>query len=264
MNIESAQPARSPAFVSFLRIVKIASAIMVVMIFSLGVLSLMALEKFKKTLNEVTESRIGVIAFDIKDTIEQGLALGYNLAALQNVQDTIQRARGRDQKVSSIYVIGRQGETLYRVPDSAPDLKPDAVEKFRKESAKGPLGSLREGDFLDAFTNLQNSFSQPVGVLLIKYDASSLDERFVDFRNTFFRQVIIFLFAGVVVATIAIWILLKQFDRADSILAASLESDVDLKDDQSKAPPAELALFKAKHREALDAIIAPEKVLEAR
>ena len=264
MNVESAQHARSAAFVSFLRIVKIALAITLVMIFSLGVLSVMALEKFKNTLEEVTESRIGVIAFDIKDTIEQGLAMGYNLAALQNVQDAIRLARGRDSKISSIYVIGRQGETLYRTPETAPDLQPEAVEKFRKESAKGPLGSLRDGAFLDAFTNLQNSFSQPVGLILIKYDAASLDERFVDFRKTFFRQVIIFLFAGVVVATIAIWILLKRFDRVDSILAASLEADVDLKFDQSKAPPAELAAFKVKHREALDAIIAAEKVLEAR
>jgi len=264
MNIKSAQPDRSQAIVALLRVVKIALAIMVVMIFSLGVLSVMALEKFKNTLNEVTESRIGVIAFDIKDTIEQGLAMGYNLAALQNVQDAIRLARSRDSKIASIYVVGRQGETLYRAPDTAPDLKPEAVEKFRKESAKGPLASLREGTFLDAFTNLQNSFSQPVGVLLIKYDAASLDERYIDFRKTFFRQVIIFLFAGVLVATIAIWILLKRFDRVDSILAASLEAEVNLDFDKSKAPPAELAAFKAKHREALDAIIAAEKVLEAR
>lgn len=264
MNITSAHPARSQALAALLRVVKIALAILVVMIFSLGVLSVMALEKFKNSLNEVTESRIGVIAFDIKDSIEQGLAMGYNLPALQNVQDTIRRARGRDQKISSIYVIGRQGETLYRTPDTAPDLKPDAVEKFRKASAKGPLASLRDGVFLDAFTILQNSFSQTVGILLVKYDASSLDERYAAFRTTFFRQVVIYLFAGVVVATIAIWILLSRFDRVDSILAASLDAEVNLNVDQSKVPPAELAAFKARHREALDAIIAAEKVLEAR
>ena len=264
MNIKSAHPDRSTVLVAFLRVVKIALAIMVVMIFSLGVLSVMALEKFKNSLNEVTESRIGVIAFDIKDTIELGLAMGYNLPALQNVQDTIRRARSRDQKISSIYVIGRQGETLYRAPDTAPDLKQDAVEKFRKASAKGPLASLRDGVFLDAFTNLQNSFSQPVGILLIKYDAASLEERYAAFRTTFFRQVIIFLFVGVVIATFAIWLLLRRFDLVDSNLAASLDAEVSLRVDQSKAPPAELAAFKAKHREALEAIIAAERVLEAR
>ena len=264
MNIKSAHPDRSQALVALLRVVKIALAIMLVMIFSLGVLSVMALEKFKNSLIEVTESRIGVIAFDIKDTIEQGLAMGYNLSALQNVQDAIRRARSRDQKISSIYVIGRQDETLYRAPDTAPDLKQDAVEKFRKASAKGPLASLRDGVFLDAFTNLQNSFSQPVGILLIKYDAASLEARYAAFRASFFRQVIIFLIAGVVIATIAIWILLKRFDRVDAILAASIDSTANLKFDQSKAPPAELAAFKAKHREALDAILAAEKVLEAR
>jgi len=252
------QPRRS---VTVARAIKIAAAIMAVMIFALGVLSVMALEKFNSSLKEVTESRIGVIAFDVQDNIEQGLALGINLQALQNVQDTIRRAQGRDKKISAIYVIGRQGETLYRVPDAAPDLTAEAVEKFRKASGKGPLGSLRDGNFLNAFTTLQNSFSQTVGILLIKYDASSLQDRYVAFRAIFFRQVLIFLFAGIAVATVAIWILLNKFDAMDAALAASIDSNALAETSAGTERPTELAAFKAKEREALEAISAAEALL---
>ena len=250
--------------VSAARVAKIAGAIMAVMVFALGVLSVMALEKFNSSLNDVTESRIGVIAFDVQDNIEQGLALGINLPALQNVQDTIRRALGRDPKISAIYVIGRQGETLYRVPDSAPELDATAVEKFRKATPKGPLASSREGNFLNAFTNLQNSFAQTVGILLIKYDASSLAERYGAFRAIFIRQVLIFLFAGTAVATLAIWLLLKRFDAMDAILAESLASSDSQSATEGKELPPEFTSFKAKESEALAAIAAAEKLLEAK
>jgi sensor histidine kinase regulating citrate/malate metabolism len=255
---------QSQRLAALARVVKIAGAIMAVMIFALGVLSVMALEKFNSSLKDVTESRIGVIAFDVQDNIEQGLALGINLPALQNVQDTIRRALARDAKISAIYVIGRQGETLYRVPDGAPDLTPEAAEKFRKASTKGPLASLRDGSFLNAFAPLQNSFSQTVGILLIKYDASSLEARYAAFRALFFRQVMLFLFGGVAVATVAIWILLKKFDAMDAVLAASLDSNPDPGAAGDLGRPAELAAFKAKEYEALEAIAAAEKLLVAR
>ena len=264
MSSTSVLAHRSQRLVIVARVARIALAIMAVMLFALGVLSVMALEKFNSSLNEVTESRIGVIAFDVQDNIEQGLALGINLQALQNVQDTIRRAQGRDAKIAAIYVIGRQGETLYRVPDAAPDLTVEAVERIRKASSKGPLSSIREGNFLNAFTNLQNSFSQTVGILLIKYDASSLGERYVAFRAIFLRQVLIFLFAGTAVATVAIWILLRRFDAMDAFLAASLESDATSEIGGEEARHGEFATFNAKEIEALEAIAAAEKLLVAK
>lgn len=261
MSSTSVLAHRSQRLAVVARVARIALAIMAVMLFALGVLSVMALEKFNSSLNDVTESRIGVIAFDVQDNIEQGLALGINLQALQNVQDTIRRAQGRDVKISAIYVIGKQGETLYRVPDAAPDLSGEAVEKFRKARGKGPLSSFREGNFLNAFTNLQNSFSQTVGILLIKYDASSLAERYAAFRALFFRQVLIFLFAGTAIATVAVWLLLTRFDAADAALAASLDFDTSAEIGGGETRHGEFAAFKAKESEALTAIAAAEKLL---
>ncbi len=253
---------RRPQTMSFVsRVVKIAIAIAAVLIFALGVLSVMALEKFKGTLKEVTESRIGVIAFDVQDNIEQGLALGINLPALENVQESIRRAQARDAKITSIYVIGRQGETLYRVPEAGASLSDDAVEKFRKGSEQGRLASLRDGNSLNVFLPLQNSFSQTQGILLIKYDATSLDDRYVAFRAMFFRQVLIFLFCGAAVATLAIWLLLKRYDAMDARLAKSFEPGATSESGDSSARQAPLDGFRAKGTEALEAIAAAEKVI---
>ena len=241
------------------RVAKIAVAIVAVMAFALGVLSVMALEKFKGTLKEVTESRIGVIAFDVQDNIEQGLALGINLPALENVQESIRRAKARDVKVTSIYVIGRQGETLYRVPETALQLTDEAVEKFRKGSEKGGLASLRDGNSLNVFLPLQNSFSQTQGILLLKYDASSLDDRYLAFRATFFRQVLFFLLAGASVATLAIWILLRKHDAMDAVLAKLFEPGAEYGDAGVLKGP--LGAFRAKETEAMEAIAAAEKVI---
>ena len=243
------------------RVIKIAVAIVAVMTFALGVLSVMGLEKFKGTLKEVTESRIGVIAFDVQDNIEQGLALGINLPALENVQESIRRAQARDAKITSIYVIGRQGETLYRVPEAGTPLSDDAVEKFRKGSEQGKLASLRDGNSLNVFLPLQNSFSQTQGILLIKYDASSLDDRYLAFRAIFFRQVVIFLLYGAAVATLAIWILLKRYDAMDALLAKSFESGATSVSVDSTALQGPLDGFRAKEAEALEAIAAAEKVI---
>ena len=243
------------------RVAKIAIAIVAVMIFALGVLSVMALEKFKGTLKEVTESRIGVIAFDVQDSIEQGLALGINLPALENVQESIRRAKARDAKVTSIYVIGRQGETLYRIPETATPLSVEEVENFRKGSEQGRLASLRDGNSLNVFLPLQNSFSQTQGILLIKYDASSLDDRYLAFRAIFFRQVLIFLLCGAAVATLAIWILLKRYDAMDAVLAKSFEPGAASGSDDDGVRQGPLGAFRAKETEALDAIAAAEKVM---
>ena len=221
----------------------------------------MALEKFKGTLKEVTESRIGVIAFDVQDSIEQGLALGINLPALENVQESIRRAKARDAKVTSIYVIGRQGETLYRIPETVAPLSADEVENFRKGSEHGRLASLRDSNSLNVFLPLQNSFSQTQGILLIKYDASSLDDRYMAFRAIFFRQVLIFLLCGAAVATLAIWILLKRYDAMDALLAKSFEPGVAVESSDGAARQGPLDGFRAKETEVLEAIAAAEKVI---
>lgn len=261
MEIVTSNAHRSATLPAMLRVAKIALAILIVMIFSLGVLSVMALEKFNSSLNEVTESKIGVIAFDVQDNIEQGLALGINLQALQNVQDAIRRAQSRDPRISAIYVIGRQGETHYRVPDDAPALAPEAAEKFRKAGNKGPLTSVRDGNILSTITNLQNSFSQIVGILLIKYDVTALDRRYAEFRALFLRQALSFLLGGVAIATFVIWILLEKFDRLDQVLAKSLDADAGSTITGVELPPAEFSAFKSMEYQALEAIAAAEKLL---
>ena len=252
---------QSAAMSTLFRVAKIAVAIIAVMTFTLGVLSVMGLEKFKGTLKDLTESRIGVIAFDVQDNIEQGLALGINLPALQNVQEAIRRAQARDAKIIAIYVIGRQGETLYRVPEIVSSLSDDAVEKFRKISKKDGLSSLRDGALLNVIVPLQNSFSQTQGILLIKYDASSLDERFLAFRAIFLEQVLIFLLGGTAVSTFTIWLLLKRYDATDAELAKSFDPGAKAESGGAGARKCGLDVFRAKESEALEAIAAAEKVM---
>ena len=261
MNVAMGIEQQASVMPAFARVAKIAVAIIAVMTFALGVLSVMALEKFRGTLKYVTESRIGVIAYDVQDNIEQALALGINLPALQNVEETIRRARSRDAKITSIYVIGRQDETLYRVPEAAGKLSEESVENFRKMSEKDGLSSLRDCNSLNVLVPLQNSFSQTQGILLIKYDAASLDERFLAFRAIFLQQVLIFLLGGAVVATVTIWILLKRYDAMDAVLAKSFDPGAKAEPRVAGVRQGGLDVFRAKESEALEAIAAAEKVI---
>lgn len=252
----------------FFRIIKIEVAVSAVMICAMGILAMMVLSKFNSTLAEVTDSRISVIVYDMRDTIEQGLALGINLQALENVEETIERAARRDPKIAAIYVIGKQGNILYRSPANAADLSPQEIAGFEKISLKKPVSSSREGKVINTVSVLQNSFAKPTGLLLVKYDATVLQQRQDIFHKLFLHQALIFLLTGVVLTAFTTWLLLKRFEKTDARLADRLESD-----DLSLALPltgndpahsSELALFKKKEREVMDALNEAEKTLEPR
>lgn len=266
MNIRPKFSLQPQLLVAFFRIIKIEVAISAVMICAMGILAMMALSKFNTTLAEVTDSRISVIVYDMRDNIEQGLALGINLQALENVEETIGRAAKRDKKISAIYVISKQGKVLYRSPATAPEVSPEAFSNFDKSVLKKPVMSSRDGNIINTVSVLQNSFSQSVGLLVVKYDATTLQQRFGAFRTLFVQQAFLFLLVGVILTAFTTWLLLKRFEKTDEHLAGKLE-DGDLADysgTEHDAHHSDLALFKIKEREVMDALIEAENTLRAR
>ncbi len=244
------------AMVAFLRIIQIEIAIAAVMLCAMAILAMMALAKFNSTLAEVTDSRISVILYDMRGNIEQGLALGVQLSALDNTGATIQRAARRDPKIAAIYVLGRQGETLYRSPAAAPELGAEAAAGFARATQKKAVASSRQGGMINTVSVLQNSFSQTVGLLVLKYDASALQQRFDTFQQSFLRQALYFLLAGLALTTLTTWLVLRRFETTDRRLAQALAGA-----QGGDGEPA-FVQFRQQERAVLAALADAEKALE--
>ena len=249
--------------VSFLRIIKIEVAVSIVMLCAMALLATMMLAKFNSTLAELAESRISVIVHDMRDTIEQGLALGIGLQELNNVHETIERASRRDTKISAIYVIDQKGTVLYRSPSAALDLPDVVITGWEKATLNKRLVSSQVGSVIDTVSVLKNSFSQPVGLLLVKYDARALRERQDAFLAHFLHQAFLYLLVGMALTALLAWILLRRIQRTDTRLAEMLEEADFSSTKPGKELPAgrasELMTFSRTEHEVIDALAEAEQ-----
>ena len=249
------------SWVSMMRIFKIEIAISMVMLSAMALLAMMILAKVSSTLLESTESRISVILYDMRDNIEQGLALGINLKGLGNTQDMIQRAARRDSKISTIYVIDKRGDVVYRTPLDAVDLTGQEIVDVEKAVKKRPVFSSRNEDMVKTVTALKNSFGLQVGLLVINYDANNMQQRFTSFRTEFLYQAFLFLIGGIVLTAVVTWLVVRLFEKTDATLAHAMDGGSNTRSEAIIAT-SEFVTFRQKEDEIASALNEVEKALD--
>ncbi len=151
------------------------AAIVLVLGFSLVLISLLNYFKYEKTFSGLQRSKFEVIARDLKAAAETGMNIGLPLPALKNMQDLIDRERHRDQQILSIDIFGMDGTVLYSTTPGRAGAKvsPKLLDALRH--ARGRVWELNDKDSFLVGVPINNNFGRVSGGLTIRYAKSYFD-----------------------------------------------------------------------------------------
>lgn len=93
--------------------IKLATAILVITCAAVGLVSFMNYVKYQNTYTNLLASRFAVIGQSVKQTIENGLTLGFRLDQLSNVRTTIDRFQEGDPLILAIHIVDRRNQVLF-------------------------------------------------------------------------------------------------------------------------------------------------------
>src|SRR3546814_20565386 len=79
----------------------------IVVVFAIIVAGLLVFQQFTRALHEAAQTRIGFIASQLRDAVEAGMNLGFDLAALRQAQGWPVRDRHPPPEIHSILKNGR-------------------------------------------------------------------------------------------------------------------------------------------------------------
>ncbi len=151
------------------------AAIVLVLGFSLVLISLLNYFKYEKTFSALQRSKFEVIARDLKAAAETGMNIGLPLPALKNMQDLITRERRRDEQILNIEIFDTDGTVLYstRPGGAGAKVSPKLLDALRH--AKGKAWELNDKDSFLVGVPISNNFGRLSGGLAIRYAKSYFD-----------------------------------------------------------------------------------------
>ncbi|MEO5373101.1 MAG: hypothetical protein H7840_02350 [Alphaproteobacteria bacterium] len=163
---------------------KVAITIVLLLAFSMALVTFLNYAKFARTFAMLEQSRILDIATEIESTIENGLTLGLELAELRNTQDVIARGAGRDPLIRSIEVLDAAGTVVYVTPADAPQTAAGlARQRSRGGASSDPFWTVADGDAVVVGLRLENSFGRMSGTLALRYSTAAREARLAAVRD---------------------------------------------------------------------------------
>ncbi|HCB13958.1 MAG TPA: hypothetical protein DEP36_10385 [Gammaproteobacteria bacterium] len=198
--------------------VKITATITVLIAFVLGLAVLMNYAKFERTFNGLMQSRLAFLVQDLRDTLEFGLDLGLDPAAMANTAAILTREAAHDPHILSISVFNEQGHILYQYqsklldPHPVTPLTPAWLETVLQTASKTPQ-HISDPETLMVGIPLINNFGRTVGGLILRYDRSFHDQELQQTLFNLIRAALLILIAASLVALLSVWLLFRSTRR---------------------------------------------------
>src|SRR3546814_2673467 len=85
----------------------------IVVVFAIIVAVLLVFQQFTRALHEAAQTRIGFIASQLRDDVEAGMNLGFDLAELRQAQGWLVRERHQQPEIHSILIFDERGIVLF-------------------------------------------------------------------------------------------------------------------------------------------------------
>lgn len=196
-------------------LVKITATITVLIAFVLGLAVLMNYAKFERTFNGLMQSRLAFLVQDLRDTLEFGLDLGLDPAAMANTAAILTREAAQDPHILSISVFNEQGRILYQYQSKLLDLHPVTpltpawLEIVLQTASKTPQ-HISDPETLMVGIPLINNFGRTVGGLILRYDRSFHDQELQQTLFNLIRVALLILIAASLVALLSVWLLFRS------------------------------------------------------
>ncbi|MEH6651234.1 MAG: hypothetical protein V7707_14500 [Motiliproteus sp.] len=152
---------------------KLIMTIWIILVSVLGLLYLMNHMKFTSLMSTVVASQLEVMSTSLERSIIKGEQLGLPLSGMDNLPELMQRAKGRDDQVSAIYVINQHGQVLFATDSNS--LETLHKESILRRALKGSEASwfLEQDTTLYSGLQLFDGAQQLMGSIVIGYDKSA-------------------------------------------------------------------------------------------
>lgn len=151
-----------------------------VLIFSVGMASLLNYFKFESTVKKLQRDRIGLIADEVQKAVERSSSLGGELASNPTIQAMIERQLKSDSLVTLIDIFDAKGKILFstdvvRIHSSAPAAWISAAYRMKARE-----WFLAEKSAFITGSALKNSFDLTIGSVAVRYDRHQFDRNVFD------------------------------------------------------------------------------------
>lgn len=220
---------------------KITATITLLIAFVLSLAVLMNYAKFERTFNSLTESRLAFLVQDLRDTLELGLDLGLDPAAMANTAAILTREAAQDPHILSISVFNEQGDILHQYQsellsdDPVAPLAPTWLETVLKTTSKTPQHA-SDPETLMVGIPLINNFGRPVGGLVLRYDRSFYAQELQQALFDLIRAALLILVAASLIALFGVWLLFRNTRRELRQVSVALKDFLE----NRHAPPPQL------------------------
>ena len=197
---------------------KITAAITVLIAFVLGLAVLMNYAKFERAFSSLTESRLAFLVQDLRETLEFGLDLGLDPAAMANTASILAREAAKDPQILSILVFDDQGQVLHRHQREAliqplRDLPPGWFETALRTHSTATPWRASDPDTLIVGATLTNNFGRAVGGIALRYDRSFHDRELAQALAGLTQAAGLILLAAALIALVSVWLLFRSARR---------------------------------------------------
>ena len=194
------------------------------LVFSIGMASLLNYFKFQSTVKKLQRDRISLIAGEVQRAVERGNSLGAELATSATIQAMIERQLKSDALVMLIEIFDENGKTLFSTDAARKDsVAPSAwtAAAYRLKTAQWSLAE--KTSFVTGIV-LKNSFDLTIGSVAVRYDRNGLD-RTVAGMGRYIGKIGLATAAGTfVLCGLAFW-LLSRMMRADAARAEQMPGE---------------------------------------
>jgi len=147
----------------------------IVLTFAVGMATFLNYYKFNSVVGGLMQSRVNVIANEIRDNVEKNLALGLSFQENNVVQGLIERELRADDLLKSIVLFDTAGTVLYSTESLQQRQKVD--EGWLKCAEKSTKNSwfVSERESLVTGVPIRNNFGITLGYVAIKYSRKPLE-----------------------------------------------------------------------------------------
>jgi sensor histidine kinase regulating citrate/malate metabolism len=226
--------------------VRIAATLVLVVAATIGLISLLAYNKFERGLMETASARYEFVLGDVKASIDASLTIGVELSQLANVQGMIDRELKTDADMLFIDVVDQRGRVIFST--DASNLGQSVPVAWTAGDGQSRLQRQDEDDATYMVQPLVNGLDERVGTVVLGYSRASMQAGLAAMRADLGRialgLVLVFSLGAFTVAGI---VLRGPRRRLDALATFFTESRQALDRDGAAAP----------HVPAVDASLAP-------
>ncbi len=173
---------------------------------------LLAFLKFDQRLQEVTVARLGLVVEEVQRQSETGLALGLELAELEDLSAVLPRA-ARARNVLHIDILGGQGSVLFSSAADRIGSRADRVGLVA--DASGRFRRRIQGHELLLTTPLINGFGQMVGDVAVYADLTPQHEELLEVRRELLSSTLPVIAGALLLTLVAVILTVRFSGRVD-------------------------------------------------